>query len=257
MPGINTLNSEIAGVNRGGIMKSMRRFPLLLFLTPFLLAQAPDIFRITPVRPVSELRREALAATPPRESGDFRKADLVDLAKLDPRIKLDIRYATPRNFLSAPVYSSARAFLQRPAAEALLRAHRGLLTQGFGLLIFDAYRPWYVTRIFWDATPADKHEFVANPADGSRHNRGCAVDLGLYSLATGDEIEMPGGYDEMSPRSYPTYKGGAELPRARRDLLRAAMEKQGFKVFESEWWHFDFRDWRHYAIGNQTFEQLR
>src|ERR1035441_4026744 len=125
----------------------------------------PGIFRIQPVRPVDELRAAALAAKPPAEPGSFRKSDLVDLAALDPHIKLDIRYATSDNFLSTPVYSSARAFMQRPGAEALLRAHRELATQGYGLLIFDAYRPWYVTRIFWDATPPDKHEFVANPAE--------------------------------------------------------------------------------------------
>ena len=112
----------------------------------------PQVFRITPVRPVAELRTEALAARPPEEKGDFLRSDLVDLANLDPRIKLDIRYATTADFLSTPVYTSARAFLQRPAAEALLRAHRDLIKQGYGLMIFDAYRPWYVTKIFWDAT---------------------------------------------------------------------------------------------------------
>jgi len=219
--------------------------------------ERPGIFRIAPVRPVDALRTEALAAQPPREAGDFRKPDLVDLAKLDARIKLEIRYATTDNFLSTPVYTSARAFLQRPAADALVRAHRELTKQGYGLLIFDGYRPWYVTKIFWDATPVDKHEFVANPAEGSRHNRGCAVDLTLYDLRTGAEMEMPGVYDEMSPRSYPAYTGGTAEQRARRDLLRTAMEKQGFTVFQSEWWHFDYRDWRQYGIQNLRFEEIR
>jgi len=219
--------------------------------------ERPGIFRIAPVRPVDALRTEALAAQPPREAGDFRKPDLVDLAKLDARIKLEIRYATTDNFLSTPVYTSARAFLQRPAADALVRAHRELTKQGYGLLIFDGYRPWYVTKIFWDATPVDKHEFVANPAEGSRHNRGCAVDLTLYDLRTGAEMEMPGVYDEMSPRSYPAYTGGTAEQRARRDLLRTAMEKQGFTVFQSEWWHFDYRDWRQYGIQNVRFEEIR
>jgi len=214
------------------------------------------IFRIHPVRPVAELRAEALAAKPPEEPGHFRPSDLVDLSALDPRIKLDIRYATSDNFLSTPVYSSARAFLQRPAAEALLRAHRELLQQGYGLLIFDAYRPWYVTRIFWDATPPDKHEFVADPAEGSRHNRGCAVDLSLYDLKTGREVEMTGVYDEMSQRSYPNYAGGTAEQRSHRQLLRREMEKQGFTVYPSEWWHFDYQDWKEYAIQNVPFEQL-
>lgn len=234
-----------------------RRFISGALLAGVLAAQSgPGIFRIQPVRPVAELRAKALAATPPEERGTFRQSDPIDLAPLDGRIKLDIRYATERNFLSTPVYSSARAFLQRPAAEALLRAHRELLKLGYGVLIFDGYRPWYVTKIFWDATPPDKHEFVADPALGSRHNRGCAVDLSLYDLKTGREVEMTGGYDEMSERSYPNYAGGTADQRARRDLLRREMEKQGFTVFASEWWHFDYRDWRSYGIQNVPFEQI-
>ena len=228
-----------------------------LLLACTLAAQTrPGIFRIQPVRPVAELRVEALAAKPPAEPGTFRKPDLVDLTTLDPRIKLDIRYATSDNFLSTPVYSSARAFLQRPAAEALLRAQRELLKQGYGVLIFDAYRPWYVTKIFWDATPPDKHEFVADPAEGSRHNRGCAVDLSLYNLKTGREIEMTGGYDEMSERSYPDYAGGTAEQRSHRQVLRGAMEKQGFTVYPSEWWHFDYHDWKEFAIQNVPFEGI-
>jgi D-alanyl-D-alanine dipeptidase len=236
------------------------RFPRrwLLFTALAVLAQTrPPVFRISPVRPVAELRAEALAAQPPKENGAFRPSDLVDVAPLDRQIKLDIRYATADNFLSTPVYTSARAFLQRPAAEALLRAHRKLVKLGYGVMIFDAYRPWYVTRIFWDATPADKHQFVADPSSGSRHNRGCAVDLTLYELKTGREVEMTGGYDEMSERSYPNYTGGTAGQRARRDLLRRVMERHGFQVYESEWWHFDYRDWRQYAIQNVPFEQLR
>ena len=233
-----------------------RRYLVLAVLA--LAAQdRPQVFRIAPVRPVAELRAEALAARPPQEPGDFLRSDLVDVAKLDPGIKLDIRYATSDDFLSTPVYTSARAFLQRPAAEALLRAHRELVKQGFGLLIFDAYRPWYVTKIFWDATPVDKHQFVADPAQGSRHNRGCAVDLTLYDLRTGREIPMTGVYDEMSERSYPNYAGGTREQREHRQALRAAMEAQGFTVYDTEWWHFDYRDWRRYAIQNIPFEEIR
>jgi D-alanyl-D-alanine dipeptidase len=244
---------------RSGYDNGMVRRRSFLLLAP-LAVFAQDharIFRITPVRPVAELRAEAIAAQPPKEQGEFWPSELVDLAKLDTRIKLDIRYATTDNFLSTPVYTEARAFLQRHAADALLRAHRDLMKQGYGLLIFDAYRPWYVTKIFWDGTPPDKHEFVADPSQGSRHNRGCAVDLSIYDLKTGHEIEMTGVYDEMSERSYPHYTGGTAEQRRTRDLLREAMEKQGFKVYETEWWHFDYQDWPHYAIQNIPFEKIR
>jgi CubicO group peptidase (beta-lactamase class C family)/D-alanyl-D-alanine dipeptidase len=213
-------------------------------------------FRIKPIRPLDELRREALAAKPPKETGDFRKPELVELVKLDPTIKLDIRYATTNNFLSTPFYTLAKAFLQKPAAEALVRVHRGLAKKGFGLLIHDGYRPWSVTKMFWEATPPKSRIFVANPAEGSRHNRGCAVDLTLYDLKTGKPITMVGGYDEMSERSYPDYPGGTSLERWHRDLLRRAMEAEGFTVYEAEWWHFDYKDWRKYRISNLSFEEI-
>jgi CubicO group peptidase (beta-lactamase class C family)/D-alanyl-D-alanine dipeptidase len=214
-------------------------------------------FRLKSMRPVEELRREALAASPPVETGPRRASDLVELSTLDPTIKLEIRYATTNNFISTPMYSQARAFLQRPAAEALLRAHRSLAKYGLGLLIHDAYRPWYVTKMFWDATPDSAKIFVANPAQGSRHNRGAAVDLTVYDLRTGRAIEMVSGYDEFSARAYPDYPGGTSRQRYDRELLRRAMEAEGFRVYEAEWWHFDYQDWRLYPIGNQTFDQIR
>lgn len=193
---------------------------------------------------------------PPVEKGPFREPDLVELVRLDSTIHLDIRYATSNNIVGRPVYREARAFLQRPAALALLRAHHALKTKGYGLLTFDGYRPWSVTKLFWDVTPPEKHAFVANPAEGSRHNRGCAVDLSLYDIGTGREVEMPGAYDEMSERSATDYAGGTGPQRARRDLLRRAMEKEGFAVHPREWWHFDYKDWRRYPILNIPFETI-
>jgi CubicO group peptidase (beta-lactamase class C family)/D-alanyl-D-alanine dipeptidase len=213
-------------------------------------------FRITPVRPPAELRKEALAASPPNESNTLKKSDLVELRGLDSTIRYDIRYATANNFMGTPFYTSSHAFMQRPAAEAVARASAEVRKLGYGLLIHDSYRPWYVTKMFWDGTPPDKHVFVADPSQGSRHNRGCAVDLTLYDLKTGAPIRMTGGYDEMTDRSYPLYPGGVTLQRWHRDLLRHAMEAQGFNVYEAEWWHFDYKDWRSYPIGNLTFEQL-
>lgn len=193
---------------------------------------------------------------PPEENRAFRKPELVELMALDSTLKLDIRYATSNNLVGRPVYSEARAFLQRPAAEGLLRAHRALKKQGYGLLIFDGYRPWSVTKIFWDVTPPDKRQFVANPAEGSRHNRGCAIDLSLYDLKTGREIAMPSAYDEMTERSSPDYPGGTAEQRAARDVLRGAMEQEGFTVYPNEWWHFDYKDWRDYSIQNTPFHQI-
>ena len=212
--------------------------------------------RVKPVRPVPELMKEARAATPPKENGDFRQLDLVELTRLDPTIRLEIRYATTNNFLGTIFYSEARAFMQSPAAEAVVRVNRKLKAQGYGLLVHDAYRPWYVTKVFWDATPDDKKVFVADPSKGSRHNRGCAVDLTLYDLKTKKPVEMVSTYDETTARAYPDYPGGTSLQRWHRKLLRAAMESEGFTVYQAEWWHFDYKDWQKYPIGNVTFNQI-
>ncbi len=212
--------------------------------------------QVYPAEPIGELKRRALAAKPPEENKSLRSPDLVELTTLDPTIKLDVRYATTQNFLGTPVYEEAKAFLQRPAAEALARAAQKLRPLGYGLLVHDAYRPWYVTKIFWDATPQDKKIFVADPQEGSRHNRGCAVDLTLYDLKSGTPVLMTGGYDEMSERSYAFYPGGTSLQRWHRGILRNALEAEGFAVYPYEWWHFDYKDWQQYPILNLTFEQL-
>jgi D-alanyl-D-alanine dipeptidase len=218
--------------------------------------EAGETFTIDPVRPVSELRDAALAASPPAEEGEFREPDLVEIRGMEPTIAYDIRYATTNNFMQAVFYDQALAFLQRPGAEALVRAHRRLQEYGLGLLIHDAYRPWYVTKMFWDATPEEHKIFVANPADGSRHNRGAAVDLTLFDLATGRPVEMVGGYDEFSDRSFPNYWGGTSRQRWYRKLLRSVMESEGFSVYEWEWWHFDYGDWSQYPILNRRFEEI-
>ena len=219
----------------------------------------------SPIMPARFLIPVALAVMlagcqhgPPRESGSFREADLVEVIKLDPTIRLDIRYATTNNFLHRPVYAQPRAFLQRPAAEALMRAQTALKAKGYGLLLFDGYRPWSVTKVFWDSATAHerKIEFVANPRKGSRHNRGCAVDVSLLDLRTGLEAKMPSGYDEFTERAFPNYAGGTAESRALRELLRAVMEAEGFTVYPAEWWHFDFHDWKSYRILDVPFELI-
>jgi len=213
------------------------------------------IHRAVRADPVA-LRKRALAATPPVETGPLLPSDLADVTTIEPGIKLDIRYAGSNNFMGIPLYERPAAYMQRPAAQALGRVHRALAAKGYGLLIHDAYRPWYVTWMFWEATPPEDHAFVADPAQGSRHNRGCAVDLTLYDLASGQPVEMPSRYDEFSTRAYADFVGGATAQRARRALLRQAMEAEGFTVYPEEWWHFDFKDWRRYPIGTKTFTEL-
>jgi len=203
------------------------------------------------------LSAAVFAQQPPKESGPFRQPNLVELIKLDPTIKLDIRYATKNNFLGRAVYKQARAFLERPAAEAVVRINQRLRKQGYGLIIHDGYRPWYVTKIFWDGTPEDKKIFVADPAKGSRHNRGCAVDLSLFDLKTGLEVKMPSEYDEMTERSHINYACATPEAKTLRELLRGAMEAEGFAVYEPEWWHYDYKDWKEYPIINVKFSEIK
>lgn len=202
------------------------------------------------------LRQKALAATPPPEPGVKGPSRLVDLAGVDPTLGFDIRYAGTNNFMGQQIYEEPGAFLQKPAAEALARIQAGLATRGFGLLIHDAYRPWYVTKMFWDATPEANRAFVADPSKGSRHNRGAAVDLTLVDRKTGKPVVMTGRYDEFSSRSYSNHIGGTDEQRWLRDMLRDAMEAEGFTVYPEEWWHFDFNGWQSFPIGNQRFQDI-
>ena len=192
---------------------------------------------------------------PPREDNK-READLVELTKLKRSIKLDIRYARTDNFTSKAVYPEARAFLQRDPAEALVRVHNMLKKDGLGLVIFDGYRPWSITKLFWETVPESQKKFVADPARGSRHNRGCAVDLSMYDRKTGKLVPMPSDFDEFTERASPDYKGGTDEERANRDKLRRLMEAEGFTVNANEWWHFDYKDWQSYAIYDIPFSQI-
>jgi D-alanyl-D-alanine dipeptidase len=191
---------------------------------------------------------------PPKENGK-REARLLELIKLDKTLKIDIRYATANNFMGRPVYPEARAFLQKPAAKALIKVHKKLKKQGLGLVIYDGYRPWTITKLFWDTVEPQFRMFVADPTKGSKHNRGCAVDLSIYDRKTGKDVPMPSGYDEFSERASPMYTGGTDEERRNRELLRSLMESEGFIVNDNVWWHFDFKDWEQYAIYDISFAE--
>lgn len=193
---------------------------------------------------------------PPTDPGATQTPDLVEVVKLIPTIKLDVRYAGTNNWAKRKFYNQARAFVQRPAALALQRAQAKLLPMGYSLLLFDGYRPWRITKQFWDLMPDSLKHFVANPAQGSKHNRGCAVDVSLYDLKAGREVPMPSEYDETTARAYPNYTGGTAEARRLRDLLRATLEAEGFAVYEYEWWHYDYRDWQLYPVLDIPFEDI-
>lgn len=254
---IRDTSGKVVGVNAAGIYWKKRTQQSKDYVSgKKWVKDDENVFKIQPLKPFKTLRDVALKSTPPVEKGQFLQTELIEPSALYPNIKLDIRYAGNRNFMGQKFYDEPRAFLQRPAALALIRVAQNLEKEGLGLWIFDAYRPWYVTKMFWDATPQSKRYFVANPQKGSKHNRGCAVDLTLYDLKTSKTLPMPSLYDEFSKRAYPNYMGGTAAENANRAKLIRAMQQEGFTVNEGEWWHFDYRLWRGYQIGTKRFDEL-
>jgi zinc D-Ala-D-Ala dipeptidase len=199
-------------------------------------------------------RRDAPALALPVDPAADLAPDLVDLARFDPRLKLDIRYATPANFMHRVLYPQARAVAQRPVAEALAKVQTRAEAQGYGLLIFDAYRPWRITRMMWDQTPPEQREFVANPDTGSRHNRGCSIDLSLHRK--GIEVTMPSPYDDFTPAAYRSNTAARPEALAASRMLESWIVAEGFVPLANEWWHYDWTEWRRYPIMDVPLEDV-
>lgn len=198
--------------------------------------------------------REAGGATMPFDPAATAAPDLVDLARFDARLRLDIRYATPNNFMGRVLYPVPKAAAQRPVAEALSRVQTRAEAAGYGLLIFDAYRPWRITRMMWEETPPEQREFVANPATGSRHNRGCSIDLSLHK--DGVEVVMPSPYDDFTPAAYRSNTAAAPQAIAASRMLEEWMVAEGFVPLANEWWHYDWAEWRQYPIMDVPLEDV-
>jgi len=183
-----------------------------------------------------------------------RNSRLVEISQYIPNIKLDIRYASSNNFTGQVVYTEARAFARLPVVLALKKIQEELNKKNLSLKIYDAYRPYAVTVKFFEI--ADDKNFVAHPKTGSRHNRGCAVDLTLINLKNGKELKMPTPYDSFAPEASPSFDNLPKKVKANRDLLIKVMEKHGFEVLHNEWWHFDFKDWKEFDLMDIPFKQL-
>ena len=177
---------------------------------------------------------------------DYR---LIDIQSIAPDILLDMRYATPNNFLKQAVYSKARCLLRDPVARSIQRAQDALKTQGYGLKLFDCYRPLSVQKAMWKIFPDGR--YVANPATGSHHNRGAAVDVTLVD-SQGRDLEMPSEFDEFTDRAHRNSPAMTDTARKHVQILTTALEAQGLTTIDSEWWHYDGPNWRHYGILNQA-----
>lgn len=207
-------------------------------------------FRFAPVSDWQALNTAANAAVMPTQLGAGQQAQLVDLAQTVPGLKFDLRYAQADNCFGQVLTDDQRAFLDADAAQALAQAQQYLKPYGYGILVWEAYRPWSVSKLAYDALPADKKSMLPAPEAGFSHNTGRSIDVSLYLLATGENAGMISGFDEPSVRQYASFAGGTTLERYRRDLLRSAMQMAGFTASETEWWHFDYGDIKGFAHLN-------
>ncbi len=204
------------------------------------------------------LNRYGLAVVPDRATYERLATTnpdkrLVDLSTLG--IPLDVRYATDNNFMKQVLYPVAKSYLRAPPARALAEVQRELAPRGLGVKVFDAYRPYRVTEAMWE--PIKNPDYVADPAKGSRHNRGAAVDLTLIDLATGNELVMPTPYDDFTSRASHAFTDLPPDALANRALLREVMTKHGFDPLPSEWWHYDFRGWEGFELMDVSLRELQ
>jgi D-alanyl-D-alanine dipeptidase len=183
-----------------------------------------------------------------------RNNELVDLEKQIPTIKLEIRYATTLNFTGKIIYSKAKAYTRYPVAMALKSIQDSLAYYKLGLKIFDAYRPYSASEKFFKVYPDTN--FVANPRYGSRHNRGCAIDLTLINLSTGKELAMPTEFDDFSNSANPQNMNFSKEILQNRTFLFKIMAHFGFLHNSTEWWHFDYTGWERYSLMDLQFEML-
>jgi D-alanyl-D-alanine dipeptidase len=189
--------------------------------------------------------------SPPIESNP---SDLVDVQRVIPGIVLDIRYATTNNFTGQQLYPVARCCLRTEAADKLKAVQEELHGMGYALKVFDGYRPLSVQKKMWVVYPHPG--FVADPAKGSRHNRGAAVDLTLIKL-DGTEVPMPTPFDDFTDKAHRDY---IDLPPdviKNRELLEQVMTEHGFKGLKTEWWHFDMKGWQKYPLMDVDYSQIK
>ena len=181
--------------------------------------------------------------------------ELVDLELVIPTMLFDIRYATTNNFTKEKIYAFPKAYARRSVAEALIKAQQEFATMGLGIKMFDAYRPYKATVKFYELY----HDttYVASPYRGSRHNRGCALDMTIANLKTGEDLKMPTEFDSFKKEAWPTTPVSDPVARKNLALIIKVMEKNGFKVNSSEWWHFDFVGWQKYEVMDIDFEELK
>lgn len=220
------------------------KYTLIIFCLISITVAAQNKYGLTPMK--LEEYKKSLTTNPQNE--------LINLEVFIPGIELQIGYATTNNFTSTKIYTLPRAYSRKPVAEALKKIQAELKKQGLELKIFDGYRPYSATVMFYETY----HDttYVASPYKGSKHNRGCALDLTIIDSKTREELQMPTGWDSFKKEAWPSTPAEDPLVRKNRKTLIDMMEKHGFRVSTSEWWHFDFVGWQKFSVMDIDFEEL-
>jgi len=219
--------------------------------------QKDNPYRFPAVKNGEELAQAAAKAVEPAPLQKGTTARLVNLVGNVPNLKADLRYARADNLFGRPLYNGAKAYAAEEVAAGLQKAAEKLKSRGYGLLVWEAYRPWSASKLAYDLLPADGKNLLAHPDKGDVHNTGMAVDVSLYDLQTGAAVPMISDYDEVSPRQYQNYAGSTSNLRALRDYLVLVMKEAGFTASQMEWWHFSLNDGNGYAKLNLPFSSLQ
>ncbi len=185
-------------------------------------------------------------------SSNYEKVRLVNILDIDSTFHIDVRYATENNFTGSILYNFSNVYLVQEAAIQLANVNKYLKDNyGLRLKIYDGYRPLSVQKKMWEIVPDER--YVANPAKGSKHNRGCAVDVTLVD-SLGIELDMGTQYDDFTEKSHINYRALPSSVLRNRMILQEAMKKFGFLPLETEWWHFDFKDWKKYPVLDEEIK---
>ena len=221
------------------------------FARDFFPGEGSKVMRIEGNTDYQSLKDAAYRAAMPAKLQQGQPGRLVRIRSAVPNVKFDLRYADSNNIFGVSLFEATEAFAEVETVSALEKAAEKLAARGYGLLVWEGYRPWYVSKLAFDLLPKDKKAMLPVPEKGEDRNTGRTVDVSLYDLKTGEAVNMISDFDEVSVRQYPGFTGGTERQRNLRDMLAAVMKDCGFTQGKEEWWHFTLGDtvgWQHLNI---------
>lgn len=227
------------------------------FTRNFFPGEGHKIFRLEDNPNYQSLKNSAQQASMPVKLKQGQTAKLISIKSVVPSVKFALHYAGTENIFGSPLYDITQAYADTETAAALQKVAGKLAGLGYGLLIWEAYRPWYISKLASDLLPKDKKHMLPLPDKGEDRNTGRAVDVSLYDLQSGEAVDMISGFDEVSVRQFPNYTGGTEQQRNLRDVLAGIMKDAGFLQGKEEWWHFTFGKTDNWQKLNIPYGQIK